>query len=155
VIEGRAAGEPFILVAERRSRVHFLWGFLTAVSILVLVLAYRSDSTLGNLIVVYAVFGLILVGSVAAWIWFVRHPARLEVSYDEISFGHGPRTGVRFTRDEGDLFVRQTMVGKTPTLFLMVTGSDEAIPLGMFDLEEIRKAAAAAEWRFVEDPGPR
>jgi len=60
---------------------------------------------------------------------------------------------VRFSREDGDLFIRRTMIGgKTPLYFLMATGSSDPIPLQTLDIEEIRRAAAATEWRYVGDP---
>jgi hypothetical protein len=116
--------------------------------------ANRADTAGGSLVLANVLFGLLLPGSLFAWIWFIRNPARLEISNDEIAFRHGRRGNpVRFFRDSGDLYVRRTMIGgKTPLHFLMYTGSDHAIPLQTFSLEEIRWAAAATEWRFVEDP---
>lgn len=53
-------------------------------------------------------------------------------------------------RAAGDLYVRRTMMGgKHPLNWLMVTGSDDAISIELFDPKEIEAASLARGWRFV------
>ena len=141
-----------LVVVERRRNINVLWGFLTAVFAGALVRLYGGPTTGLTRIVLYVVFGVLLAGSVAAWVWFRRHPGRLEISRDVITFSHrGQRGSVQLFRT-GDLYVHTSYVGGTnPLHFLKVAGSDEAVPIMMFDRRELEEACRAAGWRFVSD----
>jgi hypothetical protein len=86
-------------------------------------------------------------------VWFRRHPARLEITPEAIVFAHrGQRNATRLAAP-GELYVHTTHLGGTDRLhFLKVTGSDEAIPLQMFDHEEVKAACRASGWTFAADP---
>ncbi len=149
-----SATEPYVVVAERKRRVNFLWGFLTLAFGAALVRGHLGAESTASRVVVDLILGLLLVGSISAWVWFRRHPARLEISVEAVTFAHrGQTRSVKLARSSGDLYVRRTMLGGThPLLFLGITGSDEVIPLQMFDLEEIEAASVSRGWRFVEPP---
>jgi putative Ca2+/H+ antiporter (TMEM165/GDT1 family) len=142
-----------LLVAERSRRVDILWGFLTAAFALALVRGHIGAATAAGRTVVDLVFGALLVIAVGAWIWFRRHPARLEITPEAVLFSHrGQRRGTRLPAP-GELYVHTTFIGATDRLrFLKVTGSEEAIPMTMFDDAEVTAACRASGWRFVGDP---
>ena len=82
-----------------------------------------------------------------------RHPARLEITPKAVSFSHRGQPNPAKLEQPGELYVYTTHIGGTDRLqFLKVTGSDEGIPLTMFDHEEVKAACRAAGWRFVGDP---
>jgi len=131
------------LVPERSRRVDVLWGFLTLVLAVALVRGAGSIAVVG-------VFGVLLAVTLAGWVWFRRHPARLEITPEAIVFRHRGQAGLTLT--PGTLAVRQTLLGGSDRLlFLTTSGSKEAIPLQMFDLEQVRTACRGAGWRFEGD----
>jgi hypothetical protein len=68
-----------LLVSERSRRVDILWRVLTAAFAVALVRGHIGAGTATGRTVADLVFGALLVIAVAAWIWFRRHPARLEI----------------------------------------------------------------------------
>ena len=140
-----------IIVYEKRGSVHFLWGFLTVAFGSALVAGHVLAETTGGRIAGDVLFGLLLIGSATAWFLNARHPARLEITPDEIVFTHGSGEGTRL-RHTGDLYLNVTLFSGGRSL--RVTGSDEGIPIPihLFDVEEIKRACVAAGWRFVDDP---
>ena len=141
------------IVGERARRVDFLWGFLTLAFGAALVRGHRAQDGTGRL-VVDVLFGGLTALCIGAWVWFRRHPARLEIDPDVIAFTHrGQPNATRLLRTDGDLFIRTTHLGGTDRLhFLKAEGSEEAIPLQMFDHAEVGAAARANGWRFRGDP---
>jgi hypothetical protein len=150
-----APSPPAVVVAERAGSRNFLWGFLAVVFGAALVRGHLGAETDPGRLVVDVVFGALFVGTVAAWVWFNRHPARLEISAEEVTFQHrGQKKSTRLLRSAGDLYVSTTMLGgKHPLRFLKVTGSDEAIALQMFDWPQVQRVCLDNGWRFVEGPG--
>jgi hypothetical protein len=141
-----------VVVPERPRRVDLLWGFLSLVFAAALVRGHFGASSTTSRLVVDLGFGTLLVGSIAAWIWFRRHPARLEITPEAVAFEHRGQSGSTRLVRPGELYIRTTLVGGTDRLnFLKVTGSDEAIVLTMFDHEEVKAACRANGWRFVGD----
>jgi hypothetical protein len=133
--------------------VNFLWGFLTVVFAAALLRGHLGGSSTTTRIVIDLVFGTLLAGSIAAWIWFRRHPARLDITPEAVAVTHRGQSGSTRLVAPGELYIYTTFIGGTDRLnFLKLTGSDEAIPLTMFDHEEVKAACRASGWRFVGDP---
>jgi hypothetical protein len=147
--------EPGVIVEERRYQVNFLWGFLTIVSAIVLWRAHTGMSGVGR-IVADVIVGAFVLLFAWAWVWFVRHPAHLEVTPEEIRFQHKGQRKFSTLPHTGALYVKRTLIGgKHPVAFLKVKGSDDGIALGSFDLSAIKEAAYANGWRFTGDEGVR
>jgi hypothetical protein len=68
--------------------VNFLWGFLTVVFAAALVRGHFGGPLTTGRIVADVVCGTLLAGSIAAWVWFRRHPARLEITPEALEFSH-------------------------------------------------------------------
>jgi hypothetical protein len=133
--------------------VNFLWGFLTVVFAAALLRGHFGAGTTTSRIVIDVVFGALLAGSVGAWVWFRRHPARLDITPEGIAFRHRGQSGSTRLVSPGELYVRTTYIGGTDRLhWLMVTGSDAAISLNMFNHGEVKDACRTNGWRFVGDP---
>ena len=141
-----------IVVTESRGSRNFLWGFLTVAFASTFVAINVLAETTGGRVAGGALFGLLLIGSVAAWVWSVRNPGRLEITPDEIVFTHGHRSRGRRLPHTGDLYVHVTYPSGHPLRWLRVTGSDDGFPITLFDVEEIERACVAAGWRFAEEP---
>jgi hypothetical protein len=133
--------------------VNFLWGFLTVVFAAALVRGHFGGPLTTGRIVGDVIFGALLAAAIAAWVWFRRHPARLEITPEAVEFSHRGQPNPTRLIGPGKLYVKTTYVGGTDRLhWLMVTGSEEAISLNMFDHEEVKAACRANSWRFVDDP---
>ena len=142
-------------MAERPRRVDVLWGFLTVAFGAALVRGHLGAGTATSRLVIDAALGSLLAGSIAAWIWFRRHPARLEITEEAVAFSHRGQPNATRLVGPGELYIRTTHLGGTDRLqFLKVTGSEEAIPLQMFDHGEVKTACRASGWRFVGDTDP-
>jgi hypothetical protein len=77
----------------------------------------------------------------------------LEITPRAVAFSHRGQPNATRLVPPGELHVYTTHVGGTDRLhFLKVTGSDEAIPLTMFDHDEVKAACRANGWRFAGDP---
>jgi hypothetical protein len=139
---------PVVIVEERGYQVNFLWGFLTIVSAIVLWRAHTGMSGAGR-VVADVIVGAFLLLFAWAWVWFVRHPAHLEVTPEEIRFQHKGQRKFSTLPHTGALYVKRTLIGgKHPVAFLKVEGSDDTIPMGSFDLARIKEAAAGTGWEF-------
>jgi hypothetical protein len=149
---GRTAPSRSVVVPERPRRVDLLWGFLGVALGAALVRGHLGAETTTRQIVIDLVFGTLFVGVVAAWIWFRRHPARLDITRHAVSFTHRGQPNATRLVGPGELYVYTTHIGGTDRLqFLKIKGSDEGIPLTMFDHEEVKAACRAHGWRFVSD----
>ncbi len=141
--------EPVVIVQERRYQVNFLWGFLTIVSAIVLWRTHTGSMSSTGRIVAEVIVGAFLLVFAWAWVWFVRHPARLAVTPEEFRFQHKGRRRHTTLPRTGALYVKRTLMGgKHPLAFLKVEGSEEAVAMGGFDLARIREAAAETGWEF-------
>jgi hypothetical protein len=149
------SGDP-VVVPQKARYVNVIWGFLTLVFGLALVRGHFGAATSSGRIVVDVIFGALVAGSIGAWLWFRRHPARLEVSPEVITFSHrGQPNSVRLVRASGDLYVYTTTSagGKGRLRYLKVPGSDEGVPLQLFDWGEVQGACIARGWRFTDQRG--
>jgi hypothetical protein len=141
------------VVNERAGSRNFLWGFLTVVFGAALVRGHIGAETSSGRIVVDVFMGLLFVGSLAGWIWFNRHPARLRITPGSIELMHkGQQKGLRLA-NTGHLYISRTFIGgKNPIAYFRVAGSDDAIPCGNFNVAEVQQATTAAGWRWGEPP---
>lgn len=140
---------------QDRRTVDALWGFLVIVFGIALWRGRAGADTDAGRLVSDVVFGGLMVISVAAWVWFRRRPSRLTISRDAISFSH--RSGIEgiVLRRTGDLYVA-TPLGPGAAhreRYLRAEGSDEMIPLLLFDSKTVRRACLAMGWRFSGPPG--
>lgn len=127
-------------------------GFLTVACGAALVRGHLGAGSTTSRLLVDLVFGALVAGSIGAWLWFRRHPARLEITPDAVAFSHRGQSASTRLVGPGELDVHTTHIGGTDRLhFLKVTGSEEAIPLTMFDHEEVKAACRANGWRFAGD----
>jgi hypothetical protein len=150
--------ERSIVVRESRASVNFLWGFLVVVAALVLWRGEFGDRTVSTRIAAGVIFVLLGVGGAAAWIWWQRHPGRLEVTPSTITLRHRgkPSPGTVF-RKTGDLYLESHLVGsvRAPSRIwlLRVVGSEGSISLQFFKHREVEEASTAMGWTFAERTG--
>jgi hypothetical protein len=99
---------------------------------------------------VAALFGGLLVATIALWVAMVREPPRLEVLHDAIRLVHGRRPDAQeLLRASDELDVRLGG-GKHRQPYLVVVGSEQpGIAINMFDRAELARACEAKGWRFV------
>ena len=144
---------PSIVVGERSRNVNFLWGCLSVVFAAALLRGHFGGPLTTGRIVGDVFCAALLALSLAGWIWFRRHPARLEITPEVVAFSHrGQRKATRLI-GPGELYFNTTyIVGSDRLHWLMVTGSETAISMNMFDQGEVQDACRANGWRFVGDP---
>ncbi len=141
-----------IVVRQHSGTVNALWGFL--------VLAFGfaffrgragAETDAGRLVIQVACGGLVLA-SAAAWVWFRRRPSTLRISRDAISFSHRSEHDGIVLRRTGDLYVATPFGpgGSHRERYLRVVGSEEMIPLLLFDWKTVRRACLTMGWRFAE-----
>ncbi len=140
-----------IVVKQSSRAVDFLWGFLVLAFALAFFRGHAGADTGPGRLAGDIVFGALAVVSIAAWVWFRTRPSTLSVSRDSISFSHRPQTEGIVLRRTGDLYVATPLGpgGKHRQRYLRVEGSDDMIPLLLFDWKTVRDACLAMGWRFV------
>ncbi len=131
--------------------VDFVWGFVVLAFGFALFRGRAGADTATGRLVGDVVLGAFLAASVAAWVWFRRRPSMLRISRDEIRFSHRGRAEGIVLRRTGDLYVA-TPLGPGAAhreRYLRAEGSDEMIPLLLFDWKSVRQACLAMGWRFA------
>jgi hypothetical protein len=140
-----------MVVISASRQMDVLWGFMAAVFAFALYRASTGDMSATARAVLVTLFAVLLVATVGTWIASRREPARLAITSETIEFRHGNLpNAITLRRTDGDLYVRRAG-GRYPQRYLMVSGSDAAIPLLSFDWSKVRNACSEAGWRFVED----
>jgi uncharacterized protein (DUF58 family) len=110
--------EP-IVVPHKRRNLHGLFSFLTVVWVAVLIRGYGAG------VWVVALFGALLLGTLALWLHLTRHPPRLEISHHAIRYWHkGKPRAQELVRESGELYIRRSG-GRYPQPYLCVVGSDQ------------------------------
>jgi hypothetical protein len=141
-------------VRQHSRTVDALWGFLVLAFGVALFRGRTGAGSDAGRLVVDVVFGGLMAASVAAWVWFRRRPSRLTITRDAISFSHKrEREGVVLRRT-GDLYVATPVApgGAHRERYLRAEGSDEMIPLLLFDWKTVSEAGLALGWRFAARP---
>lgn len=149
---GGAEDSGAIVVRQHSGAVNFLWGFLVVAFGLAFWRGRAGAATDAGLLVSDVVFGGLVLASAAAWAWFRRRPSRLTISRDAISFSHEDGRAGIVLRRTGDLYVSAPLGpgGSHRERYLRVVGSDEVIPLLLFDWKTVRRACVTMGWRFAE-----
>lgn len=141
-----------IVVAQSRTNANVVWGFLAVAFAFALWRGHQGAETGTGRLVLDVVLGLGVVLSVAAWISSFRHPARLEISHDVIALAHRGQPNTIELRGAGPLYVHRVFNPKGGAQsYLKIAGSDDAIPLVLFDYKEVERACRAAG-RSIEGP---
>lgn len=141
-----------IVVEQSNISVNVLFGFLTVAFAFALWRGHQGAETGAGRWVMDAIFSVGVIASVTAWISFHRHPARLEISQDVIRLSHRDKPNSIELRRPGPLYVHRVFNPKGGAQsWLKVVGSDDAIPLVLFDWREVERACQAAGWP-IEHP---
>ena len=147
--------EP-IVIEQSKATVNALWGFLTVAFVFALWRGHGGAETGTGRFVLDVVFGAGVILSVTAWISFHRHPARLEVSRDVIALVHRGKPNATELRRTGPLYVRRIFGPRGGTRsYLKAVGSDDAIPLVLFDRKSVERACREAGWPITSPPPRR
>jgi hypothetical protein len=143
-----------LVINQKTGRVNVIWGLLTVAFAAALVRGHFGAETTAGRVAVDVIFGVLFVVSVAMWVSFLRHPARFEITAEVISFSHRGQSRATRLHRTGDLYIGSSLApgGKQRFYFLRAEGSDEALPLQLFDHSEVAKACVAAGWQFVQAP---
>lgn len=148
-----AAEDTGAIVVRQDSRtVDALWGFLVVAFGFALFRGRGGADTDAGRLVSDVVFGGLMALSIAAWAWFRRRPSRLTITRDAISFSHRSGRAGTVLRRTGELYVA-TPLGPGAAhreRYLRAEGSDELIPLLLFDWRSVERACLAMGWRFAK-----
>jgi hypothetical protein len=142
-----------IVVKQSQRNTAIIYGFLAVVFTLAGVRGHMGAETATGQIVGDVIFGTLAMGSIALLVAMRRNPGSVTVGRDAITYSHrGAKNPIVLPRT-GDLYVGGTMIGSTGgrTRYLKVQGSDQAIPLEIFDQPELERACVAMGWRFTHD----
>lgn len=140
-----------IVVKQSRRNTTIIYGFLAVMFAFAAVRGHMAAETATGQIVGDAIFGTLAIGSIALLIVMRRNPGNVTVGRDVISYSHrGAKNPIVLPRT-GDLYIGGTMIGTTGgrTRYLKVQGSDQGIPLEIFDQQELERACVAMGWRFT------
>ena len=137
------------IVAERRSQVSILFGFLTLAFAVALVRGGTGAQSASARMAVVVLCVVLLTVFISAWIRTLRHPARLEITEDAIRYV--PRNGQSATlsRQQGNelYLVRRNRGGRIRTLGLAIMGTETVMDLGLwFSRKAVRQACRARDW---------
>lgn len=143
-----------IVVEQSNTNVNVLWGFLCVAFAVALWRGHLGARTDAGRLVGDVVFGLGVILSVAAWVSFRRHPARLEISQDAVVLSHRGQPNTIELRRPGPLYVHRVFNPRGGAQsYLKAVGSDDAIPLVLFNWKDVERACRAAGWP-LEAPSP-
>jgi hypothetical protein len=149
--------ERTIFVRESRAAVNFLRGFLVVVAALALWRGEFGTRTTSTRVAAAIVFVLVGGGALVAWIWFRRHPGRLEVTPSTVTLRHRGRPATTVLPKTGDLYLESHLVGsaRAPSRVwvLKVAGSEGSISLHFFKHREVEEACTSLGWTFVNRSG--
>jgi hypothetical protein len=151
-----SAPAEVVKVKQRRAQREGVFGFLTAVVAIALGWGAASAHTTTGRMVIFVVFGALLVAIVGGWLWLVVHPSYIEVSPQRIRFvaGRGrPRPDL--VRDQGDeltIYTRQSDNAVRIYLEQQTTTIHWSLPL--FSRKSVGRACRARGWRVVETRRP-
>jgi len=145
------------IVVSETGWKHWIFGFLSVVFAAALVRGQMGAETDAGRISVDLVLGFLTVGTIAAWWWMSRHPARLEISREKITLRHrGLSRMQQIPRTSGYLYIKHVMAGpakaKTRTTYLCTPGNETSLQLDMFKRDEVTRACLATGWRFIDPP---
>ena len=136
-----------IVVEQSRTNVNVLWGFLVIAFGLALWRGHEGAQTGTSRLVIDVILGLALVASVAAWVASYTRPARLEISRDVVTLSYRGKPNTIELRGPGPLYVHRVFNPKGGAQsYLKVAGSDNAIPLVLFNWKDVESACRAAGW---------
>ena len=136
-----------IVVEQSTTSVNVLWGFLSVAFAVALWRGHQGAQTGAGRWVLDVIFGVGVIVSVTAWISFHTHPARLEISQDVITFSHRGRPNTIEFHRPGPLYVHRVFNPRGGAQsWLKIVGSDDAIPLVLFNWKHVERACHAAGW---------
>ena len=136
-----------IVVEQSRTNANVLWGFLSIAFAFALWRGHQGAQTGTGRLAIDVILGIALIASVAAWVASYRHPARLHISRDVITLSHRGKPNTVELRRPGPLYVHRVFNPKGGAQsYLKVVGSDNAIPLVLFNWKDVERACRAAGW---------
>lgn len=140
-----------IVVEQSQRNTTIIYGFLAVMFALAAVRGHMGAETTAGRIVGDVIFGTLAIGSIALLIVMRRNPGRVTVGREVISYSHRGAKNAIVIPHTGDLYIGGTMIGTTGgrTRYLKVQGSDQGIPLEIFDQQALERACVAMGWRFT------
>ena len=139
-----------VVVRQSRPQRDGLFGALVAVFLIALVRGYPHAQTATGRVVLVVFVAAVTAALVLAWARLIRHPCRLEISRQAVTFVDGRGATRVLSRDLGDqLRVVRLGGGRYRQPGLTIAGAGTAIPLPFFSMREVRRQCLAAGWSFA------
>jgi hypothetical protein len=140
------------VVGQRTSAIHFIFGFLTVAAAAALIRGHLGAETNGSRLAVDIIFGGALIAFVAAWVYIIRRPIRLEVRAATITLlaRNGSQSG-QLSRNDGDLYLHMTGSAKTRSWNLCATQSTTRLSLPTFHPHDVVAACTAKSWPWAAE----
>lgn len=137
------------IVPERRSIVHLTFGSMALVFAGAVWFGASIEDALSRT-ALQGIGGILLAGTLVAWIHTIRNPGRLEVTRDSITLARGGRANLR-RLERGSGVLRTLSAGwRNGQVWLTQDGSEERLLIGVFDRRTVRAAAIDQGWSWVD-----
>jgi hypothetical protein len=141
-----------IVVAENRSQISLVFGLLILLFAAAIARGEAGAQSTAGRVAIAIIFGILIVLIARAWIALVRHPSRVEVSENAVTFVRRNGQSSALSRQHGDElhFVKQRAgaMARTFTLGLTIVGTDSVLALpGFFSRNQVRQACRSRGWR--------
>jgi hypothetical protein len=157
-VQDQVSGRPpgAVIVRTRSTGSFALYGALTLLWVLCLVVSEAAQSTAAGRIEAGVLFGVLVLVGVAACVRVYLIRRQLEVGRDAIATRRGAKgTAFTLTGDPGDtlrILPRFTLYGRVRSPRLMFLGRGGFILLSGFRPDQVRRVCEAQGWRFDGDP---
>lgn len=148
---------PPSVIPLRQWQYDLVWSLGSLLCVGVIAGVVASARTTGGKMVGGLGFGLLLVGCLAGWINQRRHPAQLQVSYDEIArTDKGLRNRTVLRKEDGaDLAFTLIRMQRGALWALAQPGRDTRLDVQNFKVRELQQALEDHGWRVLEGKHPR
>lgn len=133
------------------------WSLASLVCVGVIVGVVATARTAGGKLAGGLGFGVVLAACLAIWINQRRHPARLRVSYDEITRTEkGPQHHTVLRREDGaDLAFTLVRMQRGALWALTQPGRGTRLDVQNLKVPDLRRALEAHGWRVLDGRHPR
>src|SRR5712691_326073 len=139
-----------IIVRESRAQRDGLFGGLIAIFVLALARGTAGAETSAGRIAVTIFTTAVIAILVTGWIVIVRRRSRLEISRATISYVTRGNDRLVLSRQAGGrLRITHRGSGRYHTPGLVLDGSDQVLPLGLFSLRQVKQACQSKGWEFA------
>jgi hypothetical protein len=145
-----------VVLRARRVVTTTIFSVMILFWVLAIVVSLNANSSAGNVIGAFAIFGCFILGTAVTWYFVARGRTRLEIRGDTIVWRMGPRRSSTLTRGAGDgamlrIVPRYYHYGAFSPAQLALLGSGGVVGLAGIPLDKVTRACQARGWAFGDD----